>query len=215
MKKVFIWGDPVILKNYAAALSACGAQAVFAADAQQAENCDALLLAGGGDMHPSYYGQPMLCCNGMDLHRDQEEFFLVKHFMQTNRPILGICRGIQVLNVVLGGTLSQDIPSSGAHKYREDTGDQVHPVSAPSGSFLHDLYGGEFSVNSAHHQAVLAPAADLAVCTVSNDGVIEGLQWPQRKLYGVQFHPERMAFAHRREDTVDGSKIFGFFLSLC
>lgn len=129
--------------------------------------------------------------------------------------MLGICRGVQLLNVALGGNLIQDLPTVSYHRRDPERGDRVHTVSAGEGTFLSSLYGREFAVNSAHHQALgrLAPDLNLAAVSV-DDGVPEAVECPEKRIYGVQWHPERMAFAQRRPDTVDGSRIFRFFRGL-
>ncbi|CCX36792.1 glutamine amidotransferase SNO family [Clostridium sp. CAG:1013] len=89
-------------------------------------------------------------------------------------------------------------------------------MTAEENSFLFSLYGGEFSVNSAHHQALGRIAPGLRVVARSErDGIVEAVEWPEKRIYGVQWHPERMSFDLRREDTVDGRYIFEFFLKLC
>lgn len=215
MKKIFVYGNRETRRNYAEALDACGAESVFSEDIRLAEKCGALLLPGGGDIDPSLYGQTLNGSRNIDREQDLREIGLVREFVRTGRPILGICRGIQVINVALGGTLIQDIATADTHKWEEETGDKVHPVTAAKGSFLHKLYGGTFSVNSAHHQAVDTVAPGLAVSARASDRVIEGLEDQTRGIYGVQWHPERMAFRHARTDTVDGRPLFEFFLKLC
>lgn len=215
MKKIFVFGNREARRNYAEALDACGAASVFSGDVRLAENCGALLLPGGGDIDPSLYGQAVNGSRGIERELDLLEIGLIQEFVRTGRPILGICRGIQVINVALGGTLFQHLPTAAAHQWEEETGDKVHPVTAAKGSFLHKLYGEAFSVNSAHHQAVDTVAPELAVSARAPDGVIEGLEDCARGIYGVQWHPERMAFRHARTDTVDGRPLFEFFLKLC
>lgn len=214
MKNICIYGDPVVLKNYSAALEACGARFDFVSSAENCCGYSGLLLAGGGDMHPSIYGQELRNCNNIDSHRDLIELELIQKFINNGRPILGICRGMQVLNVAFGGDLIQELPNSQLHSYDKKLGDRIHEVTAVPGSFLHTLYGGRFTVNSAHHQGAGRPGKDLKYCAFSYDAAVEALECPQKKIYGVEFHPERMGFAHSRSDTVDGRKIFEFFLSL-
>ena len=122
---------------------------------------------------------------------------------------------MQLLNVALGGNLIQNLPTVSYHRRDPERGDRVHTVSAGEGTFLSSLYGREFAVNSAHHQALgrLAPDLNLAAVSV-DDGVPEAVECPEKRIYGVQWHPERMAFAQRRPDTVDGSRIFRFFRGL-
>lgn len=216
MTQIFVYGDREKMKNYANALDACGVQGIFSLELSQARDCAGLLLPGGGDIDPARYGQLPAGSEEPDLERDAAELHLVSNFVAWGRPILGICRGIQILNVALGGDLIQDLETAKEHKHDPQLGDRVHLVTVPENSFLFPLYGKEFSVNSSHHQALktLAPGLQEAARS-SRDGVLEAVQWPDRQIYGVQWHPERMAFALRRPDTVDGQPIFQFFLSLC
>lgn len=216
MPKIFVYGDQEKMSNYASALEGSGMEGVFSLDLSQAKSCAGLLLPGGGDISPARYGQEPDGSEEPDLRRDEAELELVADFIAWGRPILGICRGIQMLNVALGGDLIQDIPTAAAHRRDKALGDRVHTVTAGEGSFLYPLYGREFSVNSAHHQALGQLAAGLRLAAVSSeDGVVEAVEWPNLGVYGVQWHPERMSFALRREDTVDGQAVFQFFREIC
>lgn len=216
MMKIFVYGERDKMKNYANALEGCGAQGIFSLDISQAKDCDALLLPGGGDIDPARYGQTLAGSEEPDLQRDAAELHLVSDFTSWGKPILGICRGIQMINVALGGELIQDIPTAAEHRHDPVIGDRTHKVTAEESSFLFSLYGGEFSVNSAHHQALGRIAPGLRVVARSErDGIVEAVEWPEKRIYGVQWHPERMSFDLRREDTVDGRYIFEFFLKLC
>lgn len=216
MVKIFVYGDREKMANYANALEGCGALGIFSLDLTKAKECAGLLLPGGGDIDPARYGQPLAGSEEPDLQRDAGELQLVSDFMAWGKPILGICRGLQMLNVALGGDLIQDIPTAPRHKHDSVTGDQVHKVVVEEDSFLYPIYGKEFSVNSAHHQAIgrLAPGLRL-IARCAEDGVPEGIEWPEKGIFGLQWHPERMSFALRREDTVDGRPIFEKFLSCC
>lgn len=214
--KIFVYGDREKMKNYANALESCGAQGIFSFDISQAKDCDGLLLPGGGDIDPARYGQTLAGSEEPDLQRDAAELHLVSDFTSWGKPILGICRGIQMLNVALGGELIQDIPTAAEHRHDPVIGDRTHKVTTEENSFLFPLYGENFSVNSAHHQALGRIAPGLRVAARSErDNVVEAVEWPEKRIYGVQWHPERMAFDLRREDTVDGRYIFEFFLKLC
>lgn len=215
MRKIFVYGSRSILRNYAEALTYCGARGVFSENLEYSKDCDGLLLPGGGDIDPSLYGAKNTASFAIDCQRDLAELELIRAFSVTRRPILGICKGIQILNTAFGGTLDQDIDNGSAHKWEERTGDKVHRITATEGGFLQKLYGREFAVNSAHHQAIDLPAPGLAVSALAEDGVIEAVENREKKIYAVQFHPERMAFGHSRMDTVDGRYIFEFFLNLC
>ena len=215
MAKIFVYGDPEKMANYKNALEGSGMEACFSLDISQGAGCDGLLLPGGGDIDPARYGQEPKGSEEPDPRRDQAELALVSQFISQGKPILGICRGVQMLNVALGGTLVQDIPTARNHKRDPELGDRVHRVTVPRESFLYPLYGEEFPVNSSHHQALDALGGGLRLAATSQkDGVPEAAEWPERRIYGVQWHPERMAFALRREDTVDGRRVFDFFRGL-
>lgn len=214
MKTIFIYGEREAFKNYAEALEGCGCDPLFSREIGLSENCRALLLPGGGDIDPARYGQENNGSRQVDLKRDQTEWELVDRFLAAGKPILGICRGIQVLNAALGGDLIQDLPTASTHQWEEESGDKVHLVETPEKSFLRPLYGKSFPVNSAHHQAAGNIAPCLTVSASAADGVVEALENKELRIYGVQWHPERMAFRHTRPDTVDGRILFEFFLGL-
>lgn len=191
-----------------------------------AASYDGLLLAGGGDIQPSLFGQENTASGTPDEARDAIEFELVRLFLQTGKPILGICRGFQVVNVALGGTLHQDVGEIGhrihtpeaPHPPAKDItvppSDKVHLTRVAPGSFLGMLYEPVFSVNSAHHQSIDRLAESLlAVQWALEDGCVEAAIHPSFPYIGVQWHPERMCLAKKRDDTVDGLPIFQYFLS--
>lgn len=214
MKTVYAYATMEKQSNYAEALTACGIKPVFSLDIKDASGCQGLLLCGGGDIEPHRYGQENAGSKNFEPLRDEMEFQLVKDFMGAGLPILGICRGLQVLNAALGGTLIQDLPTAPTHAWEESTGDKQHLVQAQENSFLCKLYGREFPVNSAHHQGAGQIAPGLQIAAQAPDGVIEALCCPEKKVYALQWHPERMMLARRREDTVDGAPIFQFFAGL-
>ena len=209
MKRIFLRGKPGEFENYLAALQACGAEPVLSMDLSLAEDCDGLLVPGGADVAPCHYGQVNTASVGIDPDRDRDELALIHRFLSMEKPILGICRGHQILNIALGGTLLQDIPGHS----QIDGKDRVHPVRVLH-PFLQKLYGDSFVSNSAHHQAVDRLGAGLTASCVSADGIIEGFVHENGQVIGVQFHPERMAFTHRRPDAADGEPIFRAFLAL-
>ncbi|HTY58666.1 MAG TPA: gamma-glutamyl-gamma-aminobutyrate hydrolase family protein [Bacteroidota bacterium] len=162
--------------------------------------CDALLLTGGGDIHPKFYSrdEDVALAREVKIGRDLFEFDVIREAMERGIPVLGICRGFQVFNVAMGGSLLPDIEAAGLPSHRrEDERDRMHGVRVVKGSLLHSITGEtEGTVNSSHHQAVDAVGRGLKVAARSDDGVIEALEWeePAGKpfLMLVQWHPERL-----------------------
>ena len=170
--------------------------------AELAATADGLLLSGGGDMEPQWYGQiPMCRLSGVDAARDALEVALVNAFWQRRLPILGICRGCQVLNVALGGTLYQDIAlfsgvagkskASIRHDQPEDRHSVTHKVALIS-TDLQQMFGETLLVNSHHHQAIEQTARPLRVAARSEDLLIEAVSARESSRFclGVQWHPE-------------------------
>ncbi len=164
------------------------------------DRCDALLLTGGHDVHPSAYGSTPrdATVEGTDLHRDDFERRLLDHALKHELPILGICRGMQLANVHLGGTLIADIERAGYPAHDPDIADYRHEILVEPGSALAAITACSAGmVNSSHHQAVDRAAANLRVAARSRDGIVEalelggsGLRLPFFLL--IQYHPERM-----------------------
>lgn len=166
----------------------------------------ALVLTGGEDVDPAAYGAaPSPHLQETDPRRDAFELALVRHALARELPVLAICRGIQVLNVALGGTLWQDLaherPGSASHDEWHDRARRVHGVRIRAGSRLHAALGvTTLEVNSIHHQAVRDVGAGLVVTAEADDGVIEGVELPGAAwVAGVQWHPEELAEASRAD----------------
>ena len=134
--------------------------------------------------------------------------------MAAEKPILGICRGHQILNVALGGTLIQDLPNGKDHSTGEDFS-RVHELSVEDGSILAALYGTKpMVVNSYHHQAVENPGKGLRITARSADGVVEAMEHESLPIFSVQYHPEQMCCSFRRDEVVDGLKLFQKFVDM-
>lgn len=204
---------PEHTKNYFAALTELGAEPVTVERDCDAAEFDGLLLPGGGDVAPERFGEEMNGSNSPDPDLDDWQFTVMEKFVALKKPIFGICRGEQVINIYFGGTLIQHLPQSERHAYNE--GDRRHPVVTKRGSFLAALYGEEFRANSAHHQGAGKPGRRIDYVGFSDDGVVEALQHRDLPIWGVQFHPERMCFAHAAPDVDDGSSLLRFFLEEC
>jgi putative glutamine amidotransferase len=163
---------------------------------------DGLLLSGGSDLDPSYYGEEPSQELGVTLpERDAFEMALVEVALRRGMPIFGICRGMQVMNVALGGTLYQDLPSQWVgdvldHCHVKPKGQPAHEVEVRRGSWFAEFTGvRSVGVNSYHHQGIKELADDLIVTGRSSDGVVEAVEAEDLSegwLLGVQWHPEGM-----------------------
>ncbi|MDO5435198.1 MAG: gamma-glutamyl-gamma-aminobutyrate hydrolase family protein [Clostridia bacterium] len=212
--KIAVAGGRAGRQNYFDALTGAGAEAVPVEHDRDISAYDGLLLPGGADLDPAWYGQANTASVAIDRELDELQFALAKRFIAAGKPILGICRGHQLLNVCLGGTLIQHIASAGRHAREPGSDeDKVHDALA-RGGILRELYGECFAVNSSHHQAVDRPGEGMIMTLVSDDGITEATEHDTLPILTVQFHPERMSFAHKRPDTVDGELIFRRFMRM-
>lgn len=202
-----------LVRNYPEAVEAYGGSALAAyLPDPMPERCAGLILTGGEDVVPEYYGQENTACFGVDRTRDEAEFRLIEAYLSAGKPILGICRGHQVLNVYFGGSLTQHLPTAEVHMPTR-TGDRVHETRAAAGSFPALLYGERFWVNSAHHQGLARLAPELEAVQWTEDGVVEACRHARYPVYSVQWHPERMCLSRARADTVDGGALFRWFIN--
>ena len=170
--------------------------------------CDALLVAGGAfDIPPERYGEPRRPgCGPSRPGRTTFEAHLAQAALSTGMPLLGVCGGMQLVNVVLGGTLHQHLPDDlgVSHEQREPKEAQSHEVRIVPGTLLARLCGPQsLTVNSTHHQAVNRPGAGVLVSAGSPDGVIEAIELPgHRFALGVQWHPEALAGREPRHGAI-------------
>jgi putative glutamine amidotransferase len=183
------------------------------------DQIDGVFLAGGVDVEPSAYGEHRSdWCGPSDPARDAVERSLLHWAAIDKKPVLGVCRGVQMINVAFGGTLMQDIehdrPQSVKHDYFPQQGFNdramlVHAVRTEPGSRLYDLLGESVSVNSLHHQGIKQLADGLVATAAAPDGVIEGVEGANGQfLLGVQWHPEELVHADDRM-----KRVFQAFLS--
>jgi putative glutamine amidotransferase len=163
--------------------------------------CDGIILSGGEDVDPQFYGQDPHQNLGLVIpERDETEIAIAKYAIEHDIPLLAVCRGIQILNVALGGTLIQDIPSQvpGAMKHSQvvNRDRDSHWVTISEDSKLLQILGSNrVRVNSLHHQAIDQVAGDLRVVGQAADGIVEAVEVkvPTRFTIGVQWHPESMS----------------------
>lgn len=179
---------------------------------QDALTCDGLLLPGGGDMDPKFYGQARIpACGEPNLLRDAAEPLLLRAFLAADKPVLGICRGIQVMNAVLGGDLYQDIKPF-EHLPHNGHWAKVHTVTVRRGTLLSRILGQDtVLVNSQHHQAVDRVAPGFTLAALSEDGIVEAIENPDARFcLGVQWHPEWLSDADPAMQ-----RLFDAFVNAC
>lgn len=214
-------GEVRVTVNMVHALEASGAEVVTlyypmdkAAIDAVLPTLDGLVMAGGPDIHPRYFGQePDPHLGEVVDARDELEIYLMKWAMETDIPTLGVCRGCQVINVALGGTLHQDLVHNQGLIHRQGEGIRYwHDAIFEGQSILRSIVPSDrYPVNSYHHQAVDRLAEGLIATAYSNDGVIEAYERPaSRFLLGVQWHPESSFDA----DFLS-REIFRVFLDAC
>ena len=173
---------------------------------------DGIVFAGGVDVNPFKYGEQIHeKCGEISDIRDLSESIYIKAALNTNIPILGICRGIQAINAFLGGTLYQDIPSQLPDSLNHEKG-AAHKIEVVPESLFYKIIGeSKINVNSYHHQAVKISAKGIVPVAFSPDGIVEAAEFEGRENFlAVQFHPE-VGF----DGDSNSKKLFGWFVSEC
>jgi len=205
---ILLSGGTPILIPYTSDLSECG---------NIIEKLDGLLLPGGLDISPRLYGEEPLREAGMSIHNlDSYEIELIHEAKKLEKPILAICRGIQILNVALGGTLYQDIDAQKAaticHNQSINVRDEMtHSVSLVLDRTLYRIYQQDkIYVNSYHHQAVKDLAEKLCPSAYSSDCILEACESEDGRIMGVQWHPETLINVDE-----NSKKLFRYFVDLC
>ncbi len=185
--------------------------------AEYVKLCDGFLFAGGPDIEPWRYGeQKSPGCGECTPLRDAAELLFFPEILKSGKPILGICRGAQLINVALGGSLYQDTPTDIgnyiAHTQSEPHNSYSHEAVFEIDSPLYEIFGkARAKINSFHHQAIKALGRGLSVMARADDGIIEAAYMPEHKfLWALQWHPERLF-----EFDVASKKIFGTFICAC
>lgn len=208
--------------NYCNAILKAGGIPIIAAlaDAEEyAKLADGIVFTGSAcDITPALYGQENRKSASCDSALDDMEIKLFHAFSQRNKPILGICRGIQLINVALGGTLIQDIPEEISNLtvhgpvYKKET--TFHPVTAKNDSLFASLFGTEFTTNSYHHQSIKDCGNGLIPTVFTEEGIIEAVEHESKPIIGTQWHPERM-IGQEPVEPKDMMPLFRYFIDLC
>lgn len=183
---------------------------------EQVKYFDGLILSGGGDPDPNLYGEDCLQELGdITPERDTFELAILEEFLKTKKPILGICRGLQLMNVFYDGTLYQDIKyvdTNIQHKQKWLADLPTHDINILENNILFEIFGKKARTNSFHHQMIKDLGRELTSIATANDGVIEAIQNKNYPFfYGVQWHPEMMA----SRGNLGMKKIFDKFIESC
>ena len=206
--KIAIAGKPEKTTNYIRYVESIGAVPVVTLLASEISDCRGLLLPGGGDITPAFYGERNHGSADIDTELDILQLQAFDLAVQTGMPVLGICKGLQIINVGLGGSIIQDLPCADCHRYLD--ADQYHEVHNLPGSFLHHLYGEIMVVNSAHHQGLGKLGRGVQVVSrCPLDQCVEGICHKYLPVIGVQWHPERLDPARTE---ARGTALLSYFL---
>ena len=206
--KIAILGRKKDTQNYVNYVTRLSCTPIQTLSPGEAAACDMLILPGGGDITPAFYGEEIDGSFSIDTELDVLQLQALEYAVQQKMPVLGICKGMQLINVDMGGTMVQDISTPQIH--RSPNGDQYHNTHIKKGSFLWELYGEEAVVNSAHHQCVKQLGKGLVpIQWCPEDNILEAFVHESLPIVGVQWHPERI----RQEFTpTSGDQLLAHFL---
>ncbi len=207
-------------KTYPRAVSAAGGLPLIPMDIHRmkeyAELADGLLLTGGTGPHPRLYNEDFDDPDApktVNVVRDEFEMALIDAFIKAGKPVMGVCRGHQMLNIYFGGHLVQSFPAKGHPNHHYGTS---HPVKVREDSILGRLFGTEFIVNSYHKNAISQLAPGLKITAFSDDGIPEAMEHESLPVFGTQFHPERMRGDDKNPALgPDMTPLFEYFMGLC
>lgn len=174
--------------------------------------CDGLVLPGGGDITPAFFGEHNRGSRNIDTELDILQFQALDLCLIHRLPVLGICKGMQLINIAFGGSFTQDMKDS--HSHFSSDGDLYHPTVIEPDSPLYPLYGAEAIVNSAHHQCIKRVGRNLRVIQYSApDGCPEALIHETLPILGLQWHPERLGTEHAKLSGAPVLSLFAAWIS--
>lgn len=199
-------GRQFVSHSYIQAIEAAGAVSILIPCTEDTSHfpcyygiCDGFLFCGGDDISPRLFGEDLLTERGQtDMYMDSFHLNFMKYALSTSLPILAVCRGMQVLNISLGGTIYQDISlrNTASQNHMQQTknrGDVCHRVACAKDSMLYRICGSFLETNSFHHQCIKTVGRDLSISAVAADGVVEAIENSSHSfLVGLQWHPECM-----------------------
>lgn len=211
--RILVSGQTFI-ENYTTAVELAGATPVAGYLPELDLDCDGLILCGGVDINPTLFNEEINGAVDINNERDAHEMMLLDAFIKAGKPVFGICRGCQLINIYFGGTLHQHMANTVLHRSGKNP-DREHEVEAVAGSLMEKIYGKRCVVNSVHHQAVKKLGDGLVVTQKSDDGIIEAYNHRELPVIAVQWHPERLVLPEKRRNAVDGNKLFAHFIDMC
>lgn len=210
--KIAIVGRAADTGNYARYVASASAEPIVTLSMGEVACCHGLLLPGGGDITPAFFGEKNDGSRNIDTELDILQLQAAELAMRKSMPVFGICKGMQIINVSLGGTLVQNLPPASCSIHRYEEGDKHHDSVIDKSSFLGRLYGEKAIINSAHHQAVKRLGEGLcAIQWCPGDQCVEALTHKTLPVFGVQWHPERI---QETRTKLSGAPLLSYFASL-
>ena len=206
-KKIAILGRSKYTANYERFLSENSFAPVVTLNPGEVTACDGLILPGGGDITPAFFGQKNKGSRSIDTELDILQFHALELCLHNNLPVLGICKGMQLINIAFGGTIVQDMEESALHQAPDR--DLYHDTRITPCSFLYSLYGKTAMVNSCHHQCIARLGKGLSILQKAcDDKCPEAICHESLPVLGVQWHPERL---DNRQTKLSGALILSWF----